>query len=94
MNSAKPKAVLMRRDDICDVRTAMHEARKSMKTIRRWVKLYGIGRHAGAGAKIEISRIGLLMVLYGDFEALEHLRDGERSHPDVLRYIREVGSPE
>lgn len=94
MNSTKPRAVLMRRDDICDVKTAVHEAGKSMKTIRRWVRQYGIGRHAGHGAPIEISRIGLLMVLQGDFEALELLRDGDRSHPDVLRYIREVGSQE
>jgi hypothetical protein len=25
---------------------------------------------------------------------LELLRNGERSHPDVLRFIREVGVPE
>lgn len=95
MNSApKPKAVLMRRDDICDVKTAAYEARRSPKRIRYWARHLGIGRQASPTSPIEISRIALLMVLQGDLDALELLRNGERSHPDVLRFIREVGVPE
>lgn len=90
----KPKAVLMRRDDICDVKTAAYEARKTPKTIRCWVKLHGIGRQASPTAPIEISRIALLMVQQGAWDTLELLRNGERSHPEVLRFIREVGVPE
>ncbi len=95
MNGAvRPKAVLMRRDEICDVKTAAYEAGKSIKTIRCWVKRHGIGRQANPTAPIEISRIALLMVQQGELDALELLRSGERSHPDVLRFIREVGVPE
>jgi hypothetical protein len=90
----RPKAVLMRRDEICDVKTAAYEAGRSVKTIRAWAEMYGIGRQSSPTSPIEISRIGLLMVLQGDFQALELLRNGERSHSDVLRYIREVGVPE
>lgn len=92
--SKRPKAVLMRRDEICNVKTAASEAGKTIKTIREWVKFYGIGRQTTPTSPIEISRIALLMVQQGDFDALELLRDGERSHPSVLRYIRAVGVPE
>ncbi|QKC81524.1 hypothetical protein [Mesorhizobium sp. NZP2077] len=95
MNSVpKPKAVLMRRDEIFSVSQAAHYAKRTEKTIRGWVKNDGIGRQAKKGGPIEISRIALLMVLQNDEVALELLRNGERSHPDVLRYIREIGVPE
>ncbi|WP_051429700.1 hypothetical protein [Mesorhizobium loti] len=84
----------MRRDEICSVSQAAYIAKRTEKTIRGWVKRYGIGRQATKGAPIEISRVALLMVLQGELETLEILRNGYRSHPDVLRFIREVGVPE
>ena len=93
-SSKRPKAVLMRADDIIDIKRAADFARRSDKTIRHWVKNYGIGRQASPCAPIEVSLVALSMVLHGDMEALELLRNGERSHPDVLRFIREVGVPQ
>lgn len=91
--SGSPRPVLMRPDDICDLKFAAHYSRKNIKTIRRWVKTYGIGRQSSPQAPVEISRIALEMVLQGDWEALELLRVGKRSEPSVLLYLDFVGVP-
>lgn len=82
------RPVLMRRDEICDIKFAAHYCNRDPKTIRNWCREYGIGRQAGPSAPIEISRVALEMVLQGDWDALELLRNGDRSHPDVSRYFK------
>lgn len=86
-----PRVVLMRPDDVTDVKTAADHAGRDDKTIRRWCRRFGIGRQAGRGAPLEISRIALEMVMHGDREALELLRSGNRTHPDVVIYFDFVG---
>lgn len=88
-----PRPVLMRPDDICDIKFAAHYSRRDSKTIRRWCKKHGIGRQSGPRAPIEISRVALEMVLQGDWEALELLRYGKRTHPDVILYFDHIGVP-
>lgn len=89
--SGRPKPVLMRRDEIIGVKKAAHEAARNEKTIREYAKRYGIGRQTGPNSLLEISIPALNMVLQGDFEALEQLRNGNRSHPDVVRHLNFAG---
>jgi hypothetical protein len=86
-----PRAVLMAPDDIISMKRAVHHARKSLDTIRRWCRRYGIARQATPGSPLEVSAIALEMVLHGDVEALELLREGRRSDPAVKRYIDHLG---
>ncbi|MBO0906533.1 hypothetical protein [Jiella sonneratiae] len=83
--------VLMRPDEIVDVKRAADHARKSDKTIRRWVAEFGIARQATQRAPLEISLPALEMVLHGDLAALEMLRAGQRSAPEVRRYMEFLG---
>ncbi len=92
--SAHPLPVLMRPWDCIDVKKAADHARRDDKTIRRWVERYGIGRRAGPGSPIEVSAPALEMVLHGDDEALELLRRGVRSAPQVRRYLDFLGLAE
>ncbi|MBD8555444.1 hypothetical protein IFT84_13110 [Rhizobium sp. CFBP 8762] len=87
------KPILMRPDEAMPIKRAASHAGKHICTIRRWVEQYGIGRQSGKHATVEVTRIGLDMVLQGDFEALELLRAGERNHPDVVRYFDFAGLP-
>lgn len=87
----QPKPVLMRPEDIIHIRAASARARRSEKTIRRWVQLHGIGRHSSRTAPLEISAPALDMVLQGDFEALDLLRAGDRESPAVYRYLAFLG---
>jgi len=80
-------------DEVLLIGRAAHHARRNERTIRRWVKAYGIGRHSSRTAPLEISRPALDMVLHGDFVTLERLRANERSHPDVARYFDLAGLP-
>lgn len=89
--SAAVRPVLMRHDDIMTVKTAADHAHRDDKTIRRWCKQHGIGRQAGRNAPLEVSRIALEMVIHGDWRALELLRAGKRTHPDVIIYFDFVG---
>lgn len=87
------RPILMLADEILLIGRASDYARRNERTIRRWVKAYGIGRHSSRTAPLEISRPALDMVLHGDFETLELLRANERSHPDVARYFELAGLP-
>jgi hypothetical protein len=94
MKPGKPttaKPVLMQPEDIIHIRSAAARANRCEKTIRRWVSLHGIGRHSSRTAPLEISAPGLVMVLQGDFEALELLRAGDRHSPSVYRYLAFLG---
>lgn len=86
--------VLMKRDEILNIARAADRAKRSTDTIRRWCRDFGIARQSAPGAPLEISALALEMVLHGDHEALEKLRAGERSAPEVKRYIDHLGIPE
>lgn len=85
------RSVLMRPDEVRDIKSAADYAGRDDRTIRRWAKRYGIGRQSGPGAPIEISLPALDMVLHGEWEALEKLRAGDRSNPDVIRIFDHIG---
>lgn len=86
-----PRPILIRQDEIMNAARAAAHAKRNVKTIRQWCKVYGIGRQSLGGGPLEVSRIGLDMVLHGDMEALEKLRDGKRDDPDVIRYFHFAG---
>ncbi|KAA3500257.1 hypothetical protein DXM26_20540 [Agrobacterium tumefaciens] len=83
--------ILMRRDEIINLKTAVHVTGRSEKTIRVWCRDFGIGVQSCAGAPLEISAPALEMVRHGDFVALRLLRDGRRTHPRVLRVFEHLG---
>lgn len=88
-----PQIVLMHRDEVIPLKRAMDHSGKSEPTIRRWCRAYGIARQSGRSAPLEISILGLEMVLHADFEALEALRAGDRASPLVRRYVDHLGLP-
>lgn len=89
--SSKVAPVLMRAADIVLLQHAMHTSGKSESTIRRLCKRHGIARQTCRSAPLEISAPGLEMALYGDLQALEKLRAGDRSSPEVRRYFDHLG---
>ncbi|MEY9531164.1 hypothetical protein [Sinorhizobium fredii] len=86
-----PWPVLMRPDDIINLKSAVHITGRTEKTIRGWCKQFGIGSQACPGAPLEISAPALEMVRRGDIAALELLREGRRDHPRVRRYFDFLG---
>ncbi|CAN7172130.1 hypothetical protein [Rhizobium leguminosarum] len=86
-----PWPILMRLDEIINLKTAAHRTGRDDKTLRGWCKEFGIGRQAKPGAPIEISAPALEMVMHGDVAALELLREGNRHHPRVARYFDHLG---
>lgn len=85
--------ILMRRDEVINLKTAVHVTGRSEKTLRNWCKEFGIGVQPCAGAPLEISAPALEMVRHGDFVALELLREGQREHPRVRRVFEHIGIP-
>lgn len=83
--------ILMRRDEIINLKTAVHVTGRSEKTIRGWCKNFAIGVQPCPGAPLEISAPALEMVRHGDFTALELLRRGQRDHPRVTRIFSHLG---
>jgi hypothetical protein len=83
--------ILMRPDDIINLKAAVHITGRTEKTIRVWCKQFGIGSQACPGAPLEISAPALEMVRRGDVAALELLREGRRDHPRVKRYFDHLG---
>ncbi|WP_260690532.1 hypothetical protein [Rhizobium leguminosarum] len=88
-----PWPILMRPDEIINLKSAIYHSGRDDKTLRKWCKEFGIGRQAKLGAPIEISAPALEMVIHGDVIALELLRNGNRSHPRVRRYFDHLGLP-
>ena len=83
--------ILMRKDDIISLKEAVYRSGKCERTLRSWVKDFGIGRQSSSSAPIEISAPALEMVLHGDSEALELLRSGNRLHSRVKRHFEHLG---
>ncbi|WP_416356337.1 hypothetical protein ACLNGM_20240 [Aureimonas phyllosphaerae] len=90
----RPLAVLMRHDETCGVKFAVDYSGKSESTIRRLCREHGLYRQTTPAAPWEISRPGLEMALHGDVVAIELLRAGRRSSPEVRRYLDYLGLPE
>lgn len=80
-------------DEIIRIKEAAFRAGVCVRTIRRWNQMHAIGRQSSAGAPLQISAIALEMVMVGDTAALERLRENDRSHPQVRRYIDRIGVP-
>lgn len=93
MTNYEPWPILMKGDEVINLKTAAYRANKSPKTIRNWCKAFGIGSQSFSGSPIEISAPGLEMVRRGDLIALELLRDGKRNDPRVVRYFEHLGLP-
>lgn len=89
-----PSGLLIRRDETMLIWEAAAHSGKSEKTIRRWCTKYGIARQSAPNAPLQISRIGLEMVLHGDWPALERLLSGDREHHLVRWYRVFVGLTE
>lgn len=83
----------MRADEIISLKEAVFSSGMSESTIRRLCRIHGIARQTTGSAPLQISRVALEMVLHGDLEALQKLRDGKRNEPEVRRYIEFVGLP-
>ena len=86
--------VLIRRDECLSIKRAAYHAGKNDRTIRRWIKRHGIGRQSADGGPYDVSLPALEMVMHGDMPALEMLREGRRSTPEVRRYLDFLGLPE
>ena len=93
-HSAETSGLLIRRDEIMLTAEAATHSGKSEKTIRRWCTKYRISRQSAPNAPLQISRIGLEMVLHGDWPALERLLAGDREHRLVRWYRSFIGLPE
>ncbi len=91
--AAKLAPILMKPDEVLHLERAAYHAGKSTDTIRRWCRRHGIARQSCPNAPLEISAVGLEMVLHGDFDALEILRAGGRSDPAVRKYIDHLVLP-
>ncbi|TBY52965.1 hypothetical protein E0H46_38595 [Rhizobium leguminosarum bv. viciae] len=85
--------ILMRKDEIINLKTAVHVTGRSERTIRNWCREFGIGVQPCPGAPLEISAPALEMVRHGDIAALELLREGERHHRRVRKYFEHIGIP-
>ena len=85
--------VLMRSAEIIGMKEAEDLSGRDGRTIRRWCVEYRIGHQSTAGAPWEISAPAVVMVRHGDFEGLELLRAGDRSHPRVLRVLDFLSIP-
>lgn len=86
--------VLMKPDEITTLKQAAARAGLSIDTIKRLCRKHGISRQSGPSSRMQISRLGLEMVLHDDMPALEALRRGRRDDPLVRRYIDHLGLPE
>lgn len=85
--------ILMRHDEIINLKMAVHVTGRSERTIRDWCRDFGIGVKACPGSPLQISAPALEMVKHGDFAALELLREGNRQHPRVKRIFDHLGLP-
>lgn len=83
--------ILMRRDEVINLKMAVHVTGRSEKTIRHWCRDFAIGVQPCPGSPLEISAPALEMVRHGDIIALDLLRRGERNHPRVRRVFDHLG---
>jgi hypothetical protein len=73
--------LLIPRDEIIPLKRAVDDTGRSADTIRGYNRKHCIARETCPNAPLEISAVALQMVIHGDYEALELLHRGERSHP-------------
>lgn len=73
------------------IKDASRKLGVSGDTIRRLNAEHRLGRQAKAGGPIRLSYPGLMMALHGDLQALDLLRGGARSDPQVCRYFDQLG---
>ena len=83
--------VLMRPDEVINLKEAMHRLKRTDKTTRKICKEFAICRQPIPGAPLEVSAPALEMVIHNDIVALQLLRDGCRNHPRVARYFDFLG---
>ena len=88
-----PPPILMRPDEIINLKEAAHRARRTEKVAAKLCKEFRIFRQALPGSPLEISAPALEMVLHADHEALSLLRIGRRDHPRVRIYFDHLGLP-
>ena len=86
-----PFPILMRRSEIIDMAEAVRRTGRSSKTITKYCRHHGIGRQVASGVPIEISAPALEMVVHGLWDALELLREGNRSDSRVRRIYDHLG---
>lgn len=89
--SHHPLPVLMRRSEVINMAEAVHRTGRSSKTITKYCRDHGISRQTSPGAPIEISAPALEMVIAGQLDVLELLREGNRSDPRVSRIFDLLG---
>jgi hypothetical protein len=82
----RQRPILMRQGETYGIKLAAIHANRDEKTIRRWCKRYGISRQATKHSPVEVSALGLEMLIHGDLQTLELLRSGQDHHPDVMAY--------
>ena len=86
-----PACVLMAPDDVIGLKEAAFRSGKDPKTIRDWCRLFGIGSRPGGAGPYRVSLPGLQMVVAEDWPALELLRSGNRTAPEVARHLNFLG---
>ena len=85
--SDSPMPVLMLPEEIIGMKRAEYLTGRNSRTVRKICLRHGIGLHLEPNAPWDISAPGLVLVMHGDLEGLEALRDGDRDHPRVRRAI-------
>jgi hypothetical protein len=83
--------LLMHPDEVMTLKEAAYRACRSVDATRRIVRQHNIYRQMGLKGRLEVSAIGLEMVLHGDLEALRLLKAGHRSHVRVALYLLHLG---
>ncbi len=85
--------ILMRRSETISLKDAVARYGMSDRRLRDLCSKHRISRQPSPGSPLTISGPALEMVMHGDLEALELLRDGNRAHPRVKRYFDHLGIP-
>lgn len=86
-----PWPVLMRPDEVINLKTAVHRLGRTDKVTRKICKKFAICRRPYPGGPIEVSAPALEMIIHGDIVALELFRAGKRHHARVARYFDFLG---
>lgn len=89
-----PVPVLMKPEEIIILKQAANRAGLSVDTVKRLCRKHGISRQSGPNSRMQISALGLEMVLHDDMAALDALRCGRREDRLVRRYLNHLGLPE
>lgn len=91
MTAALP--ILIRPGEGLDISAAAKHSGRSDKCVRRWIRDHAIACRSLDRGPWVVSAVALEMVMHGDQKALELLREGQRSAPEVQRYVDFLGLP-